>query len=133
MKRYLATSYVNAARSLLASGHDPKDVAQSIIRQLTRRKSLKLLPQVVDGLSQLKDTSDAPRVVVTTAQPLTDASRVTMQSLVTSKYGANARVTERIQKEYLGGFSLQNEDDVTDFSVSTLLSNLKSFIQNTPV
>lgn len=133
MKRYLPSSYVSAARTLLASGFDAEDVAQSLKRQLSKKKALRLLPDIVQGLRDLHGLEDVSRITVTTAKPMTAASRTSVMSLIHKTYGAKAQVAEKIDPELLGGFSLQCEDDVTDYSLASLLKNLKSFIQNTPV
>lgn len=95
---------------------------------MARRRSLHLLPEVIEWFGELADrASGVRRVIVTAATELSGEEIQRVRERVAGAAGdaSNVLVTVRLDPEILGGLTIREGDQIFDYSVRTRLEVLR--------
>ena len=100
----------------------------TILTQKNRESALESMgPEFVAQYNVLQGIQTAE---VTSATPLTPASRAEMEKLVTEQTGlTQVKLTEKVDPELIGGFVLRVGDQQIDDSVRTSLRKMRTSLQ----
>ena len=108
-------------------GMAPSQALTNFITQLSEHDRLALLPQIYTQYSKLK-SQELKQVdaYVTSAYPLTDDQRKTLQERLAISTGAIVILHEEVDPALLGGATIKVGDKFTDGSVRGKLKQLKT-------
>ena len=108
-------------------GMSPSKALANFIAQLSEHDRLALLPQIYTQYSKLK-SQELKQVdaYVTSAYPLTEAQRETLQARLAISTGSIVILHEAVDPELLGGATIKVGDKFTDGSVRGKLKQLKT-------
>lgn len=105
----------------------PSDALVNFTKQLSEHDRLALLPEIHTHYSKLK-SQELKQVdaYVTSAYPLTEAQRETLQARLAISTGSIVILHEAVDPELLGGATIKVGDKFTDGSVRGKLKQLKT-------
>lgn len=83
-------------------------------------------------LTQYKTHQNIVTATVTTAVPLSNDMREKISGIVKSRTGLTVELHEKVDKDIIGGFILQIEDQQIDSSIAGKLEELKSEFSKNP-
>ncbi len=112
----------------LKLGADLQVGTRHFLAVLARRRSLHLLPEVIEWFRELADkASGVRRVIVTAASELTGDEIQRVRERIAGAGGDTAQVavTVRLDPEILGGLTIREGDQIFDYSVRTRLEVLR--------
>ena len=116
----------NALGALEGTNHH---LTVNMLRVLVDRGRLEELPEIADAYADRVNRASGQIVVeVTTAVPLTDELRSQVVARVTEQTGRDAKITETVDPDILGGLVIRIGGVVTDASVRGRLSGLRKSI-----
>lgn len=128
----MGNPHINAATldviENLKLGADLQVDTRHFLAVMARRRSLHLLPEVIDWFGELADrASGVRRVTVTAASELTgdEIRRVRERIAGTGGDPSQVAVTVRLDPEILGGLTIREGDQIFDYSVRTRLEVLR--------
>lgn len=129
MKKYLPTSYAAAALELLSQGYKHEEVSRALCAHLQKAKKLSLLPVIVRDIAEKSEAGTGVVVDVFTAHRLTDPGKREIAKLCEKLYKTAVTVRTHEDSSLVGGMVLKRDDEVIDYSVTTLVSNLHTYIK----
>ncbi|MCX5987520.1 MAG: ATP synthase F1 subunit delta [Chloroflexi bacterium] len=112
----------------LKLGADLQVDTRHFLAVMARRRSLHLLPEVIEWFGELADrASGIRRVIVTAATELSGEEVQRVRERVAGAAGdaSNVSVTVRLDPEILGGLTIREGDQIFDYSVRTRLEVLR--------
>lgn len=114
-----------ALDSILVDGVDP--LARNLLYTLLQHDDLPLLGEVITSLrARMQQSAVGPMPVeVTTATPLADDQRQTLEARLVSQYGGNLVYEYKVEPAILGGMKIRVGDKLIDGSVASRLNALK--------
>jgi F-type H+-transporting ATPase subunit delta len=99
--------------------------AFNLVGLMARRGRVELIPDVLRWFDEFADRAlGVKHFVVTSAAPLTDEQRARLTQRLTAGSG-QAKITERVDPQILGGLVVQQEDVISDYSVRARLEWLR--------
>lgn len=118
---------VSAVTQVLSGINKPSVALTNFATQLSEHERLALLPEISTHYSKLK-SQELKQVdaYVTSAYPLTDTQRKTLQERLAISTGSIVILHEEIDPELLGGATIRVGDKFTDGSVRGKLKQLKT-------
>ena len=128
MKAYLPKTYAQAVTELALRAQDPVALVQALFRTLQKHKAMLLLPYILQEVRQMALTHGKQAVSIVVARPALEQVIKHIGQLVKKQHGATTPVSYSEDHALIGGFSMQYGDDVTDYSLKTLLQQLHSSI-----
>ena len=115
----------------LKLGADLQIGTRHFLAVMARRRSLHLLPEVIEWFGELADrASGVRRVIVTAATELSGEEIQRVRERVAGAAGdaSNVSVTVRVDPEILGGLTIREGDQIFDYSVRTRLEVLRELM-----
>ena len=112
----------------LKLGADLQADTRHFLAVMARRRSLHLLPEVIEWFGDLADrASGIRRVIVTAATELSGEEVQRVRERVAGAAGdaSNVSVTVRLDPDILGGLTIREGDQIFDYSVRTRLEVLR--------
>jgi len=112
----------------LKLGGDLQTGTRHFLAVMARRRSLHLLPEVIEWFGEFADrASGVRRVIVTAATELSGEEIQRVRERVAGAVGdaSNVAVTVRLDPELLGGLTIREGDQIFDYSVRTRLEVLR--------
>lgn len=118
---------VSAVTQVLSGINKPSVALNNFATQLSEHDRLALLPEISTLYSKLK-SQELKQVdaYVTSAYPLTEAQRKTLQERLAISTGSIVILHEEVDPELLGGATIKVGDKFTDGSVRGKLKQLKT-------
>ncbi|MDO4700213.1 MAG: F0F1 ATP synthase subunit delta [Moraxella sp.] len=118
---------VSTVTQVLSGINKPSEALNNFIVQLAQNHRLALLPEISIHYAKLK-SQELKQVdaYITSAYPLTEAQRKTLQERLAISTGAIVILHEIIDPELLGGATIKVGDKFTDGSVRGKLKQLKN-------
>lgn len=118
---------VSAVTQVLSGINKPSVALNNFATQLSEHDRLALLPEISTLYSKLK-SQELKQVdaYVTSAYPLTEAQRKTLQERLAISTGSIVILHEKVDPELLGGATIKVGDKFTDGSVRGKLKQLKT-------
>ena len=129
MKKYLPTSYAAAVIELVSQGYTHDDVSRVLLAHLRKAKKLSLLPVIIETLEEYGKAGKGEVIDVYTAHRLDEHQKSEIAKLCKHLYHADVTVRSHEDSSLVGGITLKRGDEVTDFSVTTLVANLHTHIK----
>jgi len=129
MKKYLPTSYAAASLELVSQGYTHDDVSRVLLAHLRKAKKLSLLPVIIQSIEEYEKAGKGEVIDVYTAHPLDEKQRKEIAKLCEHLYHTEVTVRSHEDSSLVGGITLKRGDEVTDFSVTTLVDNLHTHIK----
>lgn len=129
MKKYLPTSYAAAAIELTKQGYAHGDIAQVLLHHLKKAKRLSQLPSIIAELDARARVGDGTVIDVYTAHTLSAEQKQQVASLAKKLFAPDVALRTHEDSALVGGITLRNGDEVIDFSVSTLVSQLHTHLK----
>ncbi|MEM8734148.1 MAG: ATP synthase F1 subunit delta [Planctomycetota bacterium] len=103
----------------------------NFLKVLCRRGRIQSLRAVQVTATQLREEQlGKQRVIVTSAQPLTDSQKSEIASALMTAYGKEAVLIEKIDESLLGGVVLKIGDEVLDGSVLGKLDSIRNAVSS---
>lgn len=137
--------FVNMLKSPLISSNKKQGIMDAIfggklstitnnfVEIVVRRKREMYLPDIAERyLYQYDLLKNITRGTVTSAAPLTEAQRKVVTDLVAKEASTDFVLTEKIDPDLIGGFTLRIGDFLYDGSLSSRLRELKQEFDNNP-
>ena len=129
MKKYLPTSYAAATLELLSQGYKHEEVSRALCTHLQKAKKLSLLPIIVRDIAEQSDAGTGVVVDVFTAHRLAEPGKREIMKLCKQLYKTAVTLRTYEDSSLVGGVVLKRGDEVIDYSVATLVSNLHTYIK----
>ncbi|HHG83306.1 MAG TPA: ATP synthase F1 subunit delta [Bacteroidetes bacterium] len=109
------------------------EITSNFVEIVVRRKREAYLPDIATRfLFQYDLFKHITRGTVTSAAPLSETQRKVVTDLVAKESGSDFILTEKIDPELIGGFTLRIGDFLYDGSLSSRLRDLKQEFDNNP-
>jgi F-type H+-transporting ATPase subunit delta len=106
--------------------HDASAEVQNLLFLLASRNEMHLLPHVIGEVDQYaKRDAAVVSTKVTSAVPLTDSERESLESKLRKQFGSQLAFEYSVNPEILGGVIVRAGDKVIDGSVAGKLAALK--------
>lgn len=103
-----------------------EEVSKKFIRLITTNGREYMLSVIAESyLKLLKRQQGITEVTLTSAIQLDEATKATILAKVKGLVTAKVDVTEKIDKDLIGGFTIQIGDQMVDASVANQLSTIK--------
>lgn len=111
-----------------------EDAACDALLVIARRGRIALLPQIVAAMRrQLSRRHGRVAVQVTTAVPMDEPTRQTVERQLRAMLGREPEITPRVDAAMVGGLSLRIGDTVIDASIRGQLDRLRRVLRRGPV
>lgn len=124
--RQFARAYVSACED--KTPKQIEEITKLFLKNIRAARAWKLLPSIVSHIQKYGDERDeATPVIISFARAL-DAH--TTKAIIKKLGFKNARITEQILPEILGGFIARTTDNIYDGSIKTQLNQLKKHLQS---
>jgi len=129
MKTYLPTSYAAAAIELVKKGYSPADVSKVLIHHLRKAKRSSLVYSIAEHVEELAKLGEGEVVDVYTTHPVDAQDKKNIADLAHELYGVKVSLREHEDRSLIGGIILRRGDEVTDYSVATLVAKLHTYLK----
>lgn len=124
-----AAKKVSVFKALFDGKMEP--VSLDFLALITKNARASILPAIAHSfVSQYKKHKGIVDVLLTSAEPLDDATKAKILDKVKSTVNGEIALVEKIDPALLGGFIVNIEDKQIDASVASQLSNLKNILLN---
>jgi F-type H+-transporting ATPase subunit delta len=101
------------------------EVARDLLNQAAQRVDLTGVKDVLSAIERGAAESAALEGEVTSAVPLTDAERQTLEARLRARYGAELPVRFKVDPTILGGLVVRVGDQMVDGSLAAKLNQLR--------
>lgn len=129
MKGYLPESYATAVLELIEQGYDEAKVAQALTSRLVREKKTSQLGAILSLIKERIALGDGELVDVFTAHEQDEKEIAQLSKRLEGVYGKKVTLRTHVDPNILGGIILKNGDEVINYSIQNLLSELHTFIE----
>lgn len=121
--------YASKKEEVLAKVFEGKfetDFSQRLVSILAKKSREMFLPYVAKAFLDLYDqANNILRGLLTTAIPLSEAQQTAIQQAVSAKTGATFEVTQEVNPDLIGGFTLKIGDELFDGSTASAIRRIK--------
>ena len=108
-----------------------ESVSLDFLTLITKNSRANIIPAIANSfISQYKAHKGIVDVVLTSAEPLEDATKAKIIEKIKSTVKGEIVLEEKIDASLIGGFIVQIEDKQIDSSVASQLTNLKNILLN---
>jgi ATP synthase F1 delta subunit len=104
------------------------EVAREVLDQAAARVDLSGVKEVLSAIEQHGAESGRLAAEVTSAVPLTDAERETLEARLRARHGSDLPINFRVDPSILGGLIVRVGDRMVDGSLASKLGQLRQSI-----
>lgn len=108
-----------------------KKIVSGILRYLETTRTLHLLPQITEALSQrVHEQAEASQAIVTSSYKLGKQEIAQIQQALDTIFRKKLRVVNRIDSRLIAGLRISVRDKVIDLSLAKTLQNIKTKLEH---
>lgn len=101
------------------------ETMQFLLLVVDNKRELFLEGIVRNFLERYRESKGVKSVTLSSSAPMSDAQKNKLIGFVEKKYNVKVELTEKIDKDLIGGFVLRVEDEQYDMSIASKLSKLR--------
>lgn len=131
-----AISNNNIARAIYLAFREKSDAEQSmflknVVQFLARKKLLSRSADILERLNKIINDSEGKIAVkVSSPEKISDHLRKELQHSLSKRYGGKEIVLEEnLDEKLLGGFRIEVNDEVIDFSIKSRMNKLQDHLK----